>query len=736
MIIENKKHILHKEISNSWSKITPFWPLNNLIAVNPLSGFENIPFHEAMKYANAYFQQEELPKEMIDVNRETIKWLQIFFDEGQSTIQMPMRHMGLLKSVVLMIEFDSHLHHNDTKKIAWLQKLPTNPDMIISLACIYLGIADKDQEQFFTLMLTTLPGWASYIQYKTICQENITHVQHYTCLVTHREYLALRLIFVCLLWPEAKKLLLWYNIALQRSDITKIYNQIVANEYLYRQSLFNKLNFSNVSKKTSPQYPVVQFAFCIDVRSESFRRVLESQGDYETYGVAGFFGMPISIENYVTGESYSSCPVWIKSLHNIVEYPQGNTDLYKARYDQLKIIIQLYQSIKYNFVTSFSLVETIGIISGLRMILKSFVPRGFAMLYSKLKSALSLDIQLQPNIKTIPLKEQVKYATRLLKSIGLTEKFAPLIILCGHGSTTENNAYASALDCGACGGHNGLSNARIMALILNSNDVRDALKTTYNIIIPQETVVIAAKHNTTTDAVDLYEKDCIKAIDIISIKALKQDLDIVRRKNSLLRLTKMGIKTQINNAQKMTVLKSTDWAQVRPEWGLAQNASLIIGPRWMTQNVDLHGSSFLHSYEWNKDQNGVSLEMILTGPMVVSQWINAQYFFSTLDNIAFGGGSKITQNIVGKIGIMQGNASDLMHGLPLQSVFKSDNEAYHKPIRLIVVVHAPQSHIDLVIKRQAILQKLCSNGWIYLICMDPIQRQKYILQSSCIWSHV
>jgi len=71
---------------------------------------------------------------------------------------------------------------------------------------------------------------------------------------------------------------------------------------------------------------------------------------------------------------------------------------------------------------------------------------------------------------------------------------------------------------------------------------------------------------------------------------------------------------------------------------------------------------------------------------VVAQWINAQYLFSTENNAIYGGGSKVTKNIVGKFGIMQGNASDLMTGLPLQSVHSSDKTSYHEPQRLMTVV--------------------------------------------------
>ena len=53
----------------SFAKIAPFWPLKNLIAVNPLQGLEDVPIEEALKLGAAYFQQTQLPKEMEAVNR-------------------------------------------------------------------------------------------------------------------------------------------------------------------------------------------------------------------------------------------------------------------------------------------------------------------------------------------------------------------------------------------------------------------------------------------------------------------------------------------------------------------------------------------------------------------------------------------------------------------------------------------------------------------------------------------
>jgi uncharacterized protein YbcC (UPF0753/DUF2309 family) len=119
--------------------------------------------------------------------------------------------------------------------------------------------------------------------------------------------------------------------------------------------------------------------------------------------------------------------------------------------------------------------------------------------------------------------------------------------------------------------------------------------------------------------------------------------------------------------------------------------------------------------------------------MVVAQWINSQYFFSTLDNVAYGAGSKVSKNIVGKFGVMQGNASDLMNGLPLQSVYIDDQQPYHQCLRLSVMVYAPQQSILSVIQQQTILQQLFGNGWVHLFCIDPELNQTFTLSRELQW---
>jgi uncharacterized protein YbcC (UPF0753/DUF2309 family) len=216
------------------------------------------------------------------------------------------------------------------------------------------------------------------------------------------------------------------------------------------------------------------------------------------------------------------------------------------------------------------------------------------------------------------------------------------------------------------------------------------------------------------------------------IAKLKSDLTKAQSVTTAVRCKTFGLPNE-QNPVAATLRRSQDWAQPRPEWGLARNAGFIVGPRELTQNVNLEGRCFLHSYDWKNDKEGNFLQTILTAPMVVAQWINNQYLFSTLDNVAYGGGSKVTKNVTGKIGVMQGNASDLMHGLPMQSVFSADDTPYHEPLRLLTVVYAPHSRVTALVEKNPVLQKLFYNGWVTLTVIDPQDGRSYLLGRDRIW---
>ena len=456
-------------IKNSWKAIAPFWPLKNIIAINPLQGFEDQSFEQALESAELFFQRKDLPKKMKKINRETIKWLQPFFDQGEAKIPMPQRKLGLFKAVTRLLP-----HDRTIKNRSILDSLPTSN--ITEYLFKALNISPEKQELFATLLLTTLPGWASYVKYyaqknKSVCEE----------------YLQLRLLLTLLFWPKAQELLSWHDNHAAKHN-TKIVETIKKNEEKYHKQLLAVLEKNKTVK--NPEKTIAQFIFCIDVRSEPVRRSIELLQGYETLSMAGFFGLPIAIKNKDIGITYNSCPPIVEPQHTVVE-----TNTLKQYQCFMKYIQKVYQSIKYTFATPFALAEMIGITKGFWMAARTFAP-GTTSKLRQTTTRIATDI----SISSIPLKDQVAYAQGALKIMGLTMNFAPIVIFCGHDSATENNAYETGLDCGACAGRSGLPNARVMCKILNCRKVRMELGS-LGIIIPESTNFIPAVHNTATDEI-------------------------------------------------------------------------------------------------------------------------------------------------------------------------------------------------------------------------------------------
>lgn len=740
----------------AWQKIAPCWEISELVAVNPLQGFEIFPIEQAIAEASVYFQASSPPQPMLSINRETIKWCQAFFDLGQASIPMPSRHLGLYAAWIQLAYWDKRLHLGDKKKRVWLKSLSLSPLKVIAACLDKLNIFHSEAETFLTLLLTTLPGWAAYVKYQA---EWALPEKKSSCFVTLMDYLAMRMVITCLLWSEAKELLVWHrNEKNKKTNHFQWFEGVQQKEENDARSLLKKIQCSlepEIKKKNNVKknrIPLAQFVFCIDIRSEPFRRALEVQGDYETFGFAGFFGIPVQIENTMTGESHASCPVLIRPKHKIkkIFLPHTQKKMSFTRYLKKSIHLKkIYQSLKYNFTTPFILADAVGWLSGISMILKTFFPGILFSFQAWLLKNLNLTQCDALTVEDIPEKDQLNYAETALRMMGFTQTFSSWVIFCGHGSNTKNNAYAAALNCGACGGHSGENNARILAYILNKPRIREQLNTK-GICIPHKTRFISALHHTTTDEVILQQDAAIHSSDL---EWLKKDLQKATELSSHWRCQTMNFASPLNLTSKGAAdenqgisdshthlnahlkFRSLNWSEVRPEWGLARHASFIVAPRGLTQEISLEGRAFLHSYDWEKDdEQGTFLTAILTAPMIVAQWINAQYFFSTWDNVAYGAGSKLTQNITGKIGIMQGNASDWMNGLPLQSVYQNDEEAYHQLQRLLTFVYAPLGRLDSVIASSPLLKKLFSHGWINLACLDPSEHHFYWLKRDLTWS--
>lgn len=725
-------------IENAAKIIAPLWPMQTIIARNPLQSIESLNFEDAIVMGETYLTDSShiTGNAISEVNREMVKWCQVFLDEGQATITMPQREKGFYRAWSMLAPFDKKLR--SYKKNEWLSSLPSVAEDAIFFCLKKLDIPDQQIEEYFKYTLAELPGWVGYIKWRAEWQNKSAGFKN---PITLTDFLAVRLVITCAIDEDAKKVKFKKDGFYSKNLNEEFFEELRNREKKYLQSLlkFTIPEAVKLSKRNEPQSrPDAQIVFCIDVRSEPLRRRIERNGHYETFGFAGFFGLPVSIHSYNTNQVKDCCPVLIKPTYNVFEEPiseeiKGIFHHQKGR-SFLDMFRTFYQDLKYNFATPFALVETLGPWCGFWMAICTIMPIRSVKIKQAIQEKLKPTLATFPRID-IPLADQIIFGESALRMMGLTKNFARLVVLCGHGSQTENNPYASALDCGACGGNHGGPSGKILATILNSYEVRAAF-VDKGITIPNDTLFLGAEHNTTTDEVIIYDRGIVNITHKEIAEQLKADFIKAGIENSQYRCRTFGLDKSPINAKNHVLRRSSNWAEVRPEWGLARNAAFIIGPRNLTKNLDLDGRCFLHSYKWEEDGAGKSLETILTGPMVVAEWINTQYFFSTLNNIAYGSGSKITHNITGKLGVMQGNGSDLMQGLPLQSVNSTDDLSYHEVIRLQVVVYAPRTRIDSIIQKHAVLQTLIFNHWINLVAIDPIDEKPYRVIGKAQWVEI
>ena len=561
--------------------------------------------------------------------------------------------------------------------------------------------------------------------------------------------------------------------------------------------------------ETREKRPFVQALFCIDTRSERIRRQLEGIGDYQTFGIAGFFGVPVSFMELGKGSETHLCPVLLTPKNVVLEMSmQGGQDV-----ATLGALEKALHALKESVLTPYVTVEAIGLLFGFDLIGKTVAPRAYnkwrhrlhpkkpvtRLLLDKLtreqadsivravqravivkavelelaqsterltdelirdlrESAMGHDdsylhhaeslgvseaqlakfidrlrkgYRINPAFAQLQLErlgrigfsldEQVRFVGQALKSIGLTDGYSRFILLVGHGSSSENNPYESALDCGACGGNHGLVSARVLAQMANKPEVRKRLNE-QGFKLPDDAWFVPALHNTTTDEIALFDLDLMPSSHLVYLDRLRKGLTAASRLCAQERLPTLqrqhGDGEEPAAAQRFMQRNAMDWSQVRPEWGLSGNAYFIIGKRALTQQLSLAGRAFLHSYDYRVDGKRRLLENILTGPLVVGQWINMEHYFSAVDNERFGSGSKVYHNVAGRFGVMTGNLSDLRTGLPAQTVH-DQGRPYHQPLRLITVIEAPFEHARRAVEAVVAVKYLVRNGWVRLMIIDP-----------------
>lgn len=873
------------------------------------------------------------------INDQLIKWCAAFLDEGHATWAMPEREKGLYAAWKAMASHEWSVCDikGSRKKI---QRLPDYPEDALLESLDAMGIPSELRQDYLSLQLTALPGWAGFIKWRgeerdypwqqaypaglvkflairqwyarelvqKACREALGiegrfdavadymhgHAEEYYLrrqrvagrlpalyaeevdrLAHHRGtgwkavltrykmeviprqetatlrgaakkllslvgFLKIEAVFLhdCSS-PDLKQLVDWME-AFPESEHGPVW--LHALESSYQEHLLGELQ----ARPYDPDWPATkrpysQSVYCIDVRSEPFRRHLESMGPHETYGFAGFFAAFIRYRAWGKEHDTEQFPVIMRAKNEVREIPRSYLDhkvlQHEARARWVHAGHTLLHDLKENVVTPYVMVESLGWFYGLPIFGKTLLPslyqrltawfrrlsapslpttltvdklaagdtaemlnaeqhalvrkalqERFGLRSSRITPALvdalrqraltvgedsnslilteettraglspamvdefieMLRHQYDLNARAISrhkeritrtgftVEEQVLTVDTALRMMGLTKNFARLVLFCAHGSTSDNNPYESALDCGACGGNEGKPNARVLAMMANNQTVRERLKKT-GIDIPTDTHFIAGQMNTTTDEVQLFDLEDVPPTHRADLARLQDDLKEASHLTSQERCRRFPEVQRTlpeRTAHSHVHKRSVDWSQVRPEWGLSNNTAFVIGRRELTKGLDLSGRVFLHSYDYREDPSNRLLEVLLTAPQVVAQWINMEHYFSAVDNEVYGSGSKIYHNVVGRFGVMSGPWSDLRLGLARQTVMNGELP-YHEPMRLLTIVEAPRKGIEKLIARHDVLQHYYHNEWVHLVVLDPQDGNWYRYQPNGEWTRI
>jgi uncharacterized protein len=520
-----------------------------------------------------------------------------------------------------------------------------------------------------------------------------------------------------------------------------------AYERHYREDLFYAIHANHnrgrwAKRETSPE---AQIVFCMDEREESFRRHLEELNPaIETLGAAGFFGVAMNYKGLDDARVTPLCPIVVTPVHEVQELPQAGQEQQFHHHNKGRKLNQwfaslLHHSLRHRLVLSQFTINLMAPFTLLGLLAKSLLPKPQNSLLTKTAKSVSNTVKTQlmfisTDNETVatPVEpklgftesEQADRVAGFFRNTGLTYGFAPLVVLMGHGSMSQNNPHLAAYDCGACSGRHGGPNARVFAAMANQPEIRQILAER-NIHIPAETWFIGAEHNTCNEEITWFDLDFVPKEKQEALTTLQRQLNHAQHMSAHERCRRLasaprnpGLKEALAHISE----RATDFSQARPELGHCTNASAVIGRRSVTQGAFFDRRVFLISYDPTQDPDGKIVEGILLNVGPVGAGINLEYYFSTVNNERLGCGTKVPHNIVGLFGVMEGTTSDLRTGLPSQMI------EIHEAMRLQLMVEAKTGILEQIYARQESLRELIAGGWILLSAIDPESGEIFVFE--------
>ncbi len=507
-----------------------------------------------------------------------------------------------------------------------------------------------------------------------------------------------------------------------------------AFERRYRNQALDAVCLHN--SKPSPPARVkksFQLITCIDDREESFRRHLEEiDPSCQTFGAPGFFAVAIYYQGAAEAHYRPLCPVVIKPQHYVreaVAYSLTSSSRQREETRRTLGTASHHWHVQSRTLWGGMATALLGSLASIPMVTRILFPRITArcgQLFRRLIQPPPVtELVLlrsedppgpEPDHLGFSLEEMVGSVERILRDIGLTSDFARIVLLIGHGSGSLNNPHESAYNCGACSGGRGGPNARSFAFMANHPEVRFRLLQK-GVEIPPTTIFVGGFHNTCDEDVVYFDLDRIPFTHRKEFEAARDTIDVARARNAHERSRRfesaMLTLTPTQTLEHVQT-RAEDLSQARPEYNHATNAMCIVGRRSRTRGLYLDRRAFLNDYDPHQDDaDATILARILSAAVPVCAGISLEYYFSTVDVMGYGCGSKLPHNIVAMLGVMEGAASDLRTGLSQQMI------EIHEPMRILFVIETTPEAMLGIMQRNPTIDRLIRNEWVQLAVLDP-----------------
>lgn len=497
-----------------------------------------------------------------------------------------------------------------------------------------------------------------------------------------------------------------------------------AFEWSYYDSVLKGIKIAK--PKTLANEKTFQAIFCIDEREDSIRRHIEAvDKSCETFGAPGFFGVEFYFQQEGSKFYDKLCPAPVTPKFLIKEF--------NAR--EIRKGEPLYTKLTHGIFTGFFLSLTYGFWALGKKMQMMFSPKmspAISNAYGHMdrQSVLTIENKNPGDIENglqigYTIEEMSARAEGFLRGIGMVKNFAPIVYIVAHGSSSANNPHHGAHDCGACSGRPGATNARVQAYILNHEKVREKLAEK-GIVIPDSTQFSGCMHDTAADVIGYYDEEIFNKENTELHKQNKLNFETalnLNAKERSRRFASINTKQRLEHVRQAIHDRSVSLFEPRPELGHGTNTLAIIGRRQTTKGLFLDRRAFLNSYDFSTDPEGNILTAVMRPIGLVCGGINLEYYFSRVDNIKTGAGTKLPHNVMGLFGVANSSDGDLRPGLPWQMI------EVHDPVRLLVIVeHKPEIVLKAIQSSDEVFEWY-KNEWVHIIALHPEEKQFYYFRN-------